>query len=97
MSDSTSGASDYYPTNAAFQRNSGQVYEAGASSGTGWAASGTVEYQVTRQLAIGAQLEREVADYYTPMNMLFYARFFLDPVREPLVNRPRPVQAYSQF
>jgi len=97
VSDSYSNAADYYPTNAAYQQSSGKVYRAGGSTGTGWATSGVLEYQVTRQLAIGAQLEREEADYYAPLNMLFYARFLLDPVREPLVNRPRPVQAYSQF
>jgi hypothetical protein len=97
VSDSTSAASDYYPTNAAYQQSSGQVYGGGGSSGTGWSYSGTAEYQVTPQLAIGAQLDREVSDYYTPMNLLFYARFFLDPVREPLAQHPRPVQAYSQF
>jgi hypothetical protein len=98
MSESSGSATDFYPTSPVFQQQKGNpTYSGGGSSGTGWAASGTAEYQVTPRLAIGAQLEREVADYYAPLNLLVYARFLLDPVREPLVNRPRPVQAYSQF
>lgn len=96
MSNSSSNASDYYPTNAAMQQYS-RTYAAGSSSGTGWSVNGAAEYQVTPQLAIGGRLEREVSDYYTPLNLLFYLRYDFTPSRAPLALRPRPVQAYSQF
>ena len=98
VSDSSSSTSDFYPTNPAYQQQTGNPsYSGGSSSGSGWSYSGTAEYQLTPQLALGAQLAREVSDYYAPLNLLLYARFLLEPVRETLAPRPRPVQAYSQF
>jgi hypothetical protein len=97
VSDSFSSASDYYPGNAAMQAQDNRVYAAGGSNGTGWAVSAAAEYQVSTNLALGARLEHEVSDYYAPLSMLFYARYLFDPVSQPLAQRPRPVQAYSQF
>jgi hypothetical protein len=98
LSDSYSSASDYYPTNPAIQKDQGNPsYAASASSGSGWAVSGTAEYQVTPNLALGAQLEHEESDYYTPYSVLFYARYTFGKASQPLAQRPRPVQAYSQF
>ena len=56
-----------------------------------------VEYQVTRNLALGAQLSLDRSAYYAPTNALLYMRWLIDPVRAPLANRPRPVQPYSDF
>lgn len=42
-------------------------------------------------------LELDRAEDYSPTNLLLYARYFFDPVRVPLENRPRPVQAYSSY
>jgi hypothetical protein len=97
VSDSFSSASDYYPGNAAMQTQDNRVYASGGSNGTGWAVSGAAEYQVSPNLALGARLEHEVSDYYAPLSMLFYARYLFDPVSQPLAQRPRPVEAYSQF
>ncbi|RFO98257.1 hypothetical protein DIC66_05990 [Rhodoferax lacus] len=97
-SSSSSNATDYYPGDAAMQQRAGNPrYDASSSTGTGWSVSGAAEYQVTPHLAIGGRLEHEVSDYYTPLNLLFYARYAFDPVRQTTVQRPRPVQAYSQF
>ena len=98
VSSSSSTATDFYPGNAAMQQQAGNpVYAASSSTGTGWAASGAAEYQLSPNLALGARLDREVSDYYAPLNLLLYARYAFDPVREPLAKRPRPVQPYSQF
>jgi tetratricopeptide (TPR) repeat protein len=97
VSSSTSSATDYYPTNATLQQATGDVYAASSSTGSGWAMSGAAEYQVNAHLSLGGRLEREVSDYYTPLSLLFYARYAFDPVRQPLARRPLPVKAYSQF
>jgi Cellulose synthase operon protein C C-terminus (BCSC_C)/Tetratricopeptide repeat len=97
LSGSTSSTTEFYPNNAALQQASGRVYGASGSTGSGWALGASAEYQATPDLALGARLEREVSDFYTPLNLLLYARYEWDPVRRPLERRPRPVQAYSQF
>jgi thioredoxin-like negative regulator of GroEL len=96
-SSSASKASDYYPGNASMQQQSGQIYSGSSSSGSGWAASGAAEYQVSQNLALGAVFAREVSDYYTPLNLMVYARYLFEPVHQALAMRPRPVQPYSQF
>lgn len=97
VSDSFSSATDYYPGNAAMQQRDNRVYGSGGSTGTGWSVSGAAEYQASPNLAIGTRLEHEESDYYTPYSLLFYARYMFDPVHQSLAQRPRPVQAYSQF
>ena len=58
---------------------------------------GALEYQVTRNLSLGAQLELDRSAYYAPTNLMVYGRYRFDPVLAPLENRPRPVQLYSSF
>jgi hypothetical protein len=73
------------------------VYRGSSSTGFGFSLRGALEHQMTRNLALGAWLELDRSEDYSPTNLLLYARYFFDPVRVPLENRPRPVQAYSSF
>lgn len=102
LSRSSSGASDYYPGNAALQMQAqalgnGPVYGASASSGIGRSLRGVMEYQVTPNLTLGAQLTLDRSAYYAPTTALVYMRWLIDPVRAPQADRPRPVQPYSDF
>lgn len=102
VSHSSSQASDYYPTSPALQAQAqalgrAPLYAGGQSSGFGRSLRGAVEYQATRQWALGAQLDLDRSAYYAPTTLLLYARILLDPVRAPLQDRPRPVQPYSSF
>jgi len=102
VSQSSSHASDYYPGRPDLQAQAralgnGPVFAGGGSSGFGRSLRAAVEYQATRNLALGAQLSIERADYYAPTTALFYLRYLLDPVRAPQPDRPRPVQTYSSF
>ena len=56
-----------------------------------------MEYQVSKNLALGAQLELDRSAYYAPTNLMVYGRYRFDPVLAPLENRPRPVRPYSSF
>lgn len=95
---SSSGDSDHFPTHASLQAQAGNpVYRGGGSTGLGFSLRGVMEYQATRNWALGAQLELDRSADYSPTNLLFYARYLLDPVRIPLEDRPRPVQPYSGF
>lgn len=102
VSRSASRASDYYPGSPALQAQAvaqghAPVYAGGGSSGFGRSLRAAVEYQVTQNWALGAQLSLDRSAYYAPTTLALYLRFALDPVRAPLENRPRPVQPYSSF
>jgi tetratricopeptide (TPR) repeat protein len=94
----SSGSTNHFPTSAALQAQAGQPVYAGASS-TGWGRSlrSVVEYQVSQNLALGAELNLDRSADYSPTSFLLYARYLLDPVRVPLENRPQPVRFYSAF
>ena len=102
---SSSDESAYFPTNPLLQAQAqasltgGQApfYAGSASSGSGFSLRGALEYQVTPQTALGAQLEVDRSAYYSPNNLLLYARYQFGPGAAPLANRPRPLQAYSSF
>lgn len=102
FSNSSSNASAYYPGSAGLQAQAqaqghSPFFSGGRSSGMGHSLRSVVEYQFTRNLALGAQLSLDRSAYYAPTNMLVYMRWLLDPVRAPLADRPRPVQPYSDF
>ncbi|MBK7000142.1 MAG: BCSC C-terminal domain-containing protein [Rhodoferax sp.] len=103
---SDSHAADYFPGNALLQSQaqslvSDPVYSGGGGPlSTGYSLRSVLEYQASARWTLGARLEREVSDYYTPLNLLFYTRYLFDPVRGPrgLQNDGvRPVRAYSSF
>lgn len=102
VSRSSSRASDFFPGNDRLQRqarNLGEqpVYFASASSGLGGSLRAVVEYDLSRQFTLGAQLEVDRSAYYAPTSVLLYARYLFAPVLGTPENRPRPVQAYSGF
>lgn len=106
VSRSSSADTDYFPQNALLQSlararlaESGSVPVYAGSSGSGFGRSfrGVLEYQVSKNLALGAQLELDRSAYYAPTNLMVYGRYRFDPVLAPLENRPRPVQPYSSF
>jgi tetratricopeptide (TPR) repeat protein len=106
MSRSSSGGSDYFPQSPLLQSlararlaasGSVPVYPGSSGSGFGRSLRGVVEYQLTSNLSLGAQLELDRSAYYTPTTLLLYGRYRLDPVLAPSENRPRSVQTYSSF
>ncbi len=106
VSRSSSGDTDYFPQNALLQSlararlaesGSVPVYTGSSGSSFGRSFRGALEYQVTRNFSLGAQLELDRSAYYAPTNLMVYGRYRFDPVLSPLENRPRPVQPYSSF
>ena len=102
FSRSSSAASDFFPGDPALQGQASElgrqpVYLGGRSSGFGRSLRSAVEYDWSRQLTLGAQLDIDRSAYYAPTSLLFYARYRFDPVLAPSENRPRPVQTYSSF
>ena len=99
---SSSAASHFFPNNPALQGQASDlgsqpVYLGGRSTGLGRSFRGVVEYDTSRQLTLGAQLELDRSAYYAPTSLLFYVRYRFDPVLAAPENRPRPVQTYSSF
>ena len=106
FSNSSSSDSDYFPQSPLLQSlararlaesGSAPVYPGSSGSGLGRSLRGVLEYQLTSNLALGAQLEMDRSAFYAPTNVMVYGRYRLDPVLVPLENRPRPVQTYSSF
>lgn len=106
VSRSSSGETDYFPQSPLLQSlararlaesGSVPVYPGSSGSGFGRSLRGVVEYQLTSNLSLGAQLELDRSAYYTPTTLMLYGRYRLDPVLAPSENRPRPVQTYSSF
>ena len=106
VSRSSSGDTDYFPQSALLQSlararlaesGSVPVYTGSSGSGFGRSFRGVMEYQVSKNLALGAQLELDRSAYYAPTNLMVYGRYRFDPVLAPLENRPRPVRPYSSF
>lgn len=107
VSRSSSEASDYFPGNPSLQTKAKDqagiaspvypVYPGSDSAGVGYSLRGVLEYQITPQTALGAQLELDRSESYSPTNLLLYARYLFGPVVAPLTNRPRPIQTYSSF
>lgn len=103
---SDSHQADYFPGNTLLQSQAqaqvnDPVYAGGGGAlSSGYSLRGVLEYQSSARWILGARLEREVSDYYTPLNLLFYTRYLFDPVRGPRVlqnDGVRPVRAYSSF
>ena len=102
LSRSSSAASDLFPGSPALQARASAlgrqpVYPGSRSTGVGVSLRSAVEYDVSRQFTLGAQLDMDRSAYYAPSSLLFYARYRFDPVLAPAENRPRPVQTYSSF
>lgn len=106
VSRSSSGDTDYFPQSALLQSlararlaesGSVPVYTGSSGSGFGRSFRSVLEYQVNKNLSLGAQLELDRSAYYAPTNLMVYGRYRFDPVLAPLENRPRPVQPYSSF
>ena len=102
VSRSSSADSDFFPGNPTLQgqaRNAGEqpVYLGSRSTGFGRSLRGAMEYDLSRQLTLGAQLDLDRSAYYAPTSLLLYARYRFDPVLVLPENRPRPVQTYSSF
>lgn len=103
---SDSHPADYFPGNALLQSQAqaqvnDPVYAGGGGPlSSGYSLRGVLEYQSSARWILGARLEREVADYYTPLNLLLYTRYLFDPVRGSRGlqhDGVRPVRAYSSF
>ena len=102
VSRSSSQDTDFFPNTPRLQAQatalgSQPVYLGSRSTGFGRSLRSALEYDLSRQLTLGAQLEIDRSAYYAPTNLLFYVRYRFDPVLASSENRPRPVQTYSSF
>jgi len=72
-------------------------YEGGSSTGVGYTFSGAVEYRVNPYLHVGARVDIERADFYTPNRFAFYFRYSARPHLEPMPLYPKATIPYHQF
>ena len=86
----------YYPTDPGLQAGN-PIYPGGSSNGTGYSLGTALEYQTTPHLFLGARLEIDRSDYYTPNFMTLYVRYMFDTHTDPVPFPPDPVKPYSRF
>lgn len=94
----------FYPTDAALQTQAvanaaimAPTYTGGNGHGTGWSLGGALEHQFTAQLFLGARLQIDRSDYYTPNFAILYLRYLFDAHTGPVPYPPDPVKAYSRY
>lgn len=99
VSASTSYEKDmpYYPTDPALQAIGNPVYAGGNGSGTGFSLGSALEYQATPNFFLGARVEIDRSEYYTPNFMTLYVRYMFDAHTDPVPYPPDPVKPYSRF
>lgn len=94
----------FYPTDAALQTQAVAnaaimvpTYTGGNGHGTGWSLGGALEHQFTAQLFLGARLQIDRSDYYTPNFAILYLRYLFDAHTGPVPYPPDPIKAYSRY
>lgn len=101
VSRSAGNDTNFFPTAAALQaaqaNPASAIYPGSGSSGSSFSLRSALEYQITAQTALGAQLELDRSAYYSPNNLLLYVRYLYGPVLPAPTDRPHPVQTYSSF
>lgn len=96
----------FYPNNPDWQSNAEAIegitgvspyYEGGSGNGFGYSFYTALEYKINEHFALGGYFSTDQSDYYKPMQVGLYLRYYFDE-NLLLVNKPpKPVQAYSDF
>lgn len=99
VSASTSYEKDmpYYPAAPALQASGNPMYAGGNGSGTGFSLGTALEYQTTHHVFLGARVEIDRSEYYTPNFMTLYVRYMFDAHTDVVPYPPDPVKPYSRF
>lgn len=104
---SRSDNSPFYPGDAALQAlalasplpsgYAAPVYGGGSSSGIGYTAQGSLEYQVNATTFVGGAFDIDRSAYYAPNFFTLYLRRMFDSWGQPVPYPPRPPKPYSQY
>jgi len=73
------------------------VYLGGQGSGAGYSIRAVVEYQLTKQLYMGAEVEIERSDFYEPNRGVMWMRYLFGPTFLPIPYAAEAIKLYSEF
>lgn len=88
----------YYPLDPSLQQFAGDPrHSGGKGGGFGGSMRAAIEHRLTPQWSLGAWLDLERSDDYSPTRGMIYLRHFFKPQGSPVPVPPQPVVPYSQF
>ena len=96
----------FFPNNPELQSEAQQladqtgvepVYLGGRGSGTGYSIRAVVEYQLTKQVYMGAEVEIERSDFYEPNRGIIWMRYLFESTFLPIPYAPEAIKLYSEF
>lgn len=92
----------YYPLDPALQQSPALTspdprYAGGSGGGLGGSLRAGLEKRLTPQWSLGAWLDIERSEDYSPTRAMIYLRHFFKPQSAPVPVPPQPVVPYSQF
>lgn len=76
---------------------SSPVYGGGSSTGIGYTAQGSLEYQLNSDYFVGGAFDIDRSAYYSPNFFTLYVRRVFYPWTQPVPYPPRPPKPYSQY
>ena len=89
---------DWYPRDAALQAAAGDpVYAGSNGTGTGFSLRSAAEYRVARDWSLGATIDLDRSEYYTPNTFGLYLRYRYTGDRDRFDIFPRPPQPYADY
>lgn len=86
----------YYPLDPTLVP-AGGPYTGGSGGGLGGSLRAAIEKRLTPQWSLGAWLDIERSESYSPTRAMIYLRHFFKPQGSPVPVPPQPVVPYSQF
>lgn len=86
----------YYPLDPALTPNGG-TYAGGSGGGLGGSLRAAIEKRIAPQWSVGAWIDIERSESYSPNRAMIYLRHFFKPQSSPVPVPPQPVIPYSQF
>lgn len=88
----------YYPLDPLLQQQAGDPrHSGGKGGGFGGSMRAAIEKRITPQWSLGAWLDLDRSDDYSPTRGMIYLRHFFKPQGSPVPVPPQPVVPYSQF
>jgi tetratricopeptide (TPR) repeat protein len=106
VSKSSDNTIDYYPEHSLYQqallaKNNQNIAESqfsgGSGSGFGYNIAADVEYKINQHWSIGAAMDIQQYEYFSPNTLSLYLRYYFDRSVLPVYKPPKPIKPYLDF
>jgi tetratricopeptide (TPR) repeat protein len=72
-------------------------FQGGSGTGIGYSIAADIEYKINQHWSIGASLDLQQYEYFSPNTMSIYLRYYFDRSYLPVYKPPKPLKAYLDF